>query len=101
MAKQARGGRPTGSKTNEYRFIEEVPAACRVCGSTKLTVIDGYAPQITDGGGMRPDGRIFVRIERRPKICECGQRYMVMAFIPPAEEKTTIGSFAGNAEETI
>jgi len=95
MAKQSKGGRPLGSKTNQYVYIEEVPASCRVCGSVKLTTIDGYSPMVTEGGGTRPDGRQFVRVERRWKICECGQRYIVMAFIPPTcdEEKTTEPSF--------
>lgn len=92
--KAKKPGRPPGSKQNEYEHAIEIPAVCPVCGSDRLTVLDGYPPRIIEGGGVTADGIAYGRVEFREKICECGIRVRVRRIIPlpEPEEKTTIGS---------
>ena len=51
------------------------PPACKQCGSTEGKF---YRTTRQEYGGTLSDGRAFTHIVRRWKICQCGNRYVVM-----------------------
>lgn len=80
---QAKKGRPPGSPNRDYIAVAEVPATCRVCGSTNLKQVDGAQVTIQRYGGTC-NGHRYDFIRRIPKRCECGQFVMVWS---PCQDK--------------
>jgi hypothetical protein len=68
-------GRPPGQQNRKYDVVEEHPATCPQCGSTRLTVVRGSSPQ-----EMTYLGDKYDRVVWRLKQCVCGQYLKVRTY---------------------
>jgi hypothetical protein len=68
-------GRPPGQPNRTYVDVEEHPAMCPQCGSTRLTVVRGSSSQEMAYAGDKYD-----RVVWRLKQCECGQYVKVRTY---------------------
>lgn len=83
MAKRTRSsrGRPKGSRNREYQTVDQIPAQCTKCYSTKLRIVDGNKPIIRELSGLMRDGARYTRVRwDRKKCMDCGQLIAVRTY---------------------
>ncbi len=77
----AKKGRPKGSKNKQYDLVREIPAACRMCGSTDLVLVKWNKPLVRRISG-KIEGRIYDHVRWDQKVCKnCNQATKVLRYL--------------------